>query len=134
MDKLRRWLEPWVGDAAALVTLIVAWRTCADVNTPAGKFVLVLLSGLILLLIVVLTVQEYRYSRKARYAEMLRDLSSIYWDIQEMEADGSVTADRLKEGCRNVVNRLSTILSVVTPDHSYYHSYLFEITKFTTLG
>jgi len=107
-------LEPLLGDLAAVVTLIFTWRSCADVNTPAGQFVLIVLTALVLGLIVFSTVQEYRYSRKARYSEITGYLNSIYQDILDVAQDTNANRERLQSGCRNVVNSLAGALSLVT--------------------
>ena len=64
MTTVYRFLQPLIGDIAAIVTIILAWRTCADVNTASGRFVLVLLTALVMVLIVFSTSQEYRYARR----------------------------------------------------------------------
>jgi hypothetical protein len=114
MRTVFRYLQPLLGDLATVVTLIFAWRACADVNTSSGQFVLVILTALILLLIGFSTVQEYRYSRKARYSEITGYLSDIYRDILKIAHDTNANAAHLQTGCENVVNNLASALSLVT--------------------
>jgi hypothetical protein len=73
-----------------------------------------LLTALVLGLIVFSTVQEYRYSRKARYSEIIGYLSEIYRDILKIIQDETANVDRIQMACRDMVTTLANAMSLVT--------------------
>jgi hypothetical protein len=114
MKRAWSWVEPLIGGIASVLTIAFAWHQCADITTPAGRFVLVGLLGLIVFLLLLMGTREYRYARKSRYAEVISSLNQVFFDIQDIASRSDASVEEIQLGCRSVVNTLASLLSIVT--------------------
>jgi hypothetical protein len=114
MKRAWSYIQPLVGAIAAVLTIIFAWRQCADVTGPAGRFILLALLGLIVFLLLLIGQREFRYDRKSRYAEVISSLNQIFLDIQAITAKENASQDEIRMICGQVVNTLASLLSLIT--------------------
>jgi hypothetical protein len=117
MRRIRVALEPFLTFIASMITIAFAWYQCADVTTPAGRYILDALLLLIVVLLVILGSREFRYSRKARYAEIICDLNQIFFDIQAAASRPNISQAEIVLTCQKVVDTLSRLLSLITATH-----------------
>src|ERR1700730_7592434 len=99
------WAIVLLGVAGSLATLIVAFQQWYPQATPDGKVAIIALSTFVAVLSVAVIWQEYRYSRKARYAETLPYLNQIILDTASCNVEGMQNLQDVENICRLLVNR-----------------------------
>ena len=104
----------WTTLTASVFTIILAWQQWNKETTLEGRFPLYLLSAFVVMFLTALVSQEYRYSRKARYAEAISYLNRIYLHIQKLAANHATSSAEIKGGCLLIVNTLATTFSLLT--------------------
>lgn len=99
---------------ASALTIIFGWSRLTGQSTPDAKFSIGLISSFFVILAVLLVTQEFRYSRKARYAEALEYLNHIALEIKTCAVKDPVSTCEMKNVCAVVVDQLANIFSLVT--------------------
>ena len=103
-----------IGGIASVLTIMFAWHQCADITTPAGRFVLVSLLALIALLLILLLTGQVRNGRRLRYAETISSLNQVFLDVQVLGERQHASPEEIQTACVPVVNMLADLLSLVT--------------------
>ena len=103
-----------IGLAASVIAILEAWGRWKGPATADGRFALAILSGFAGILLLALTAQEFRYGRKSRYAEILRDLGKVAHDLELVVADPQRGAADVQAVCKRVVDRLASIFSMAS--------------------
>lgn len=100
-----------LGISASVVTLYLGYRRYAQVASPDAKVGLFLLALFAAFFLVYAITQEYRLSRKARYAEALPSIGRAHLLAMGQEHD---TDREIQLVAQDVCDRLSQTLSMVT--------------------
>jgi hypothetical protein len=104
-----------LGIVGSVITVVVAFQQWLPKFDPTAKLAVTFLGISSLILMIATVWQEYRYARKARYAEVLQYLSQISAETLKPEPVSSVNRiEEIEAICRLIVNRLSGAFSLVT--------------------
>jgi len=103
-----------LGVVASIITIVFTWQQWVRGVASEAKFPFILLSFFLLVLLISLIHQEFRYSRKARYAEVLSYLNRIFLEIQAIAINRAASMEEIRQICTHFVNGLSASFSLIT--------------------
>lgn len=101
---------------ASLVTIILGWAQSQGQMTPLGRVAFVFLSITAVVLFLAVIVQEYRYSRKARYAEAVSYLNQAFGEIHDLTLvlNEITSTDQIIVRCKRIMNHLAAAFSLIS--------------------
>jgi len=100
---------------AATMGILVALEHWFPKATVFGKVAIVVLATAIIGLTAFCVWQEYRYARKARYAEALPYINQIFFELNKFDNIDNITqSEPLEYTLKGVVNRFAAAISLVT--------------------
>ncbi|MCC6365064.1 MAG: hypothetical protein IT165_16240 [Bryobacterales bacterium] len=100
--------------AGSVVTIVVAYQQWYPAASPDGKLAISFLSTCVLMLAAAAVWQEYRYSRRARYAEILASVTQVFMALSAKNPEQMQNLEEVTNVCRIIVNRLGRIFSLLT--------------------
>jgi hypothetical protein len=103
-----------VGLASSVLTILVTFQFWYPQAHPDGRVAIIALSSFIAIGGAGVVWQEFRYARKARYAEAFPYLKQIFYETS-IHNPGTMGSPGDIEGiCRMIVNRLASAFSLIT--------------------
>jgi hypothetical protein len=100
--------------AGSGVTVLVAFQQWYPQAHPDARIAIIFLSVFVILVSAAAVWQEYRYARKARYAEALGYIAQVFTAVNARRSEQMSNVEEVTDLCRIVLNRLGRIFSLVT--------------------
>jgi hypothetical protein len=100
--------------SASATTILVAIQQWYPHATSDGKVAILVLAGYVSVITAATVFQEYRYARKARYAEALPYINRIFLEIEGVQLNAHASADEIERVLNIVVNQLAAAYSLVS--------------------
>lgn len=101
-----------LGVVGSIASIYAVWAQWTGQYSPEAIFAITLFALFSVALLLLIVAQEYRYSRKARYAEALGHISRIV--LLSSSLNNNQTAEEIRHGCMKIVDTLESVLTLVT--------------------
>lgn len=102
-----------VGFIASIFTIVIGFEHFTDSASPDGRIGIGVLSFFVLLFLVYAVFQEYRYSRKARYAEASTNFQNIFLQCIE-DIDQTISNDNILSRLQVICDQMTIAFNMIT--------------------
>jgi hypothetical protein len=99
--------------SSAVAGLVVAFRQWYPQASSDGKIAILVLAVYVAVVTIAVVAQEYRYARKARYAEALTHFGRIFIEIEHVN-DSSHTSDDIENALTTITSELAGAFSLIS--------------------